>query len=160
MTDDFITEDTQFLLPSHPVEGPVVLHGLEVLHTEFSKDVPRSDLLWDRISLPSLVYFHADIRELRGPFEKAPILRSFYSCLERSRPPLVQFEASLYFITTEARQFIEMLSWMPALKTLKIILPYGKAVVNEAFWWAIRGEHNLAYSRAIEIIPVGRIRWI
>lgn len=148
VTHDLETEVAQLLLPSHPVAAPVVLHRLEILHLGMPIDAPGSELLWDRICLPSLKSFHVNIHQ-------RPVWNSLYACLERSRPPLEHFVALLYCITTDARQLVEMLSWMPTLKALYLTLECINEAVIEAFWRAFRGEHHLINSREFRDVPGG-----
>ncbi len=147
VTNDPETDDIHRLLSSHPVEAPVMFRGLELLHLRIPSDALSTEPLWDQICFPSLKSFNVDIHEGPNPLDTARIWRSFYSCLERSRPPLEHFVSSLSCITTEALQLVVMLSWMPTLKTLDLGLRCADSVVNETLWRALRGEHLLTDSQ-------------
>ncbi len=127
------------------------LPNLEAFDVEWD----GTDDIWrvfDRLSIPSLQKFGFQHQNLRDTHWHWP---SLFSLFQRSRPPMRYLEICNLPIVPES-QLMELLSWMPALKGLKLmflqdspLLPRSN-ILTAKFWGAFTGLHALQIDPALQ----------
>lgn len=122
--------------------------------------------VFDRLSMPSLQRFCFEDQICTDTRLHWP---SLFSLFQRSRPPMIWLTICKMPVIPES-QLIELLSWMPTLKGLKLdfsqnapVAPEGSIMLTAEFWSALAGIHPFQIDpmlqeegRAHFLTPVGR----